>query len=76
MLALQIGGPIRVARLLAFSPSTQVDVSSRLGLDVEALVLLFPLEVRRQSNSMPATLMGRGRMIYDIEGYVKINKKK
>ena len=51
--------------------STQVDVSSMLGLVGEALILLFPLEVRRQSNSMSATLMGRSRMIYDIDGYVK-----
>ena len=67
---------IRVAGLLAFSPSTQVDVSSKLGLDGEALILLFALEVRRLSNSMLATLMGRSRMIYDIGGYVKNLSKK
>ena len=67
---------IQVTGSSAFSPSTQVDVSSKLGLDGEALILLFPLEVRRQLNSMPATLMGRSRMIYDIDGYVKKAIKK
>ena len=63
--------PILVAGLLACLNSIQVDVSSRLGLDGEALILLFPLQVRRPLNSMPATLMGRTRMIFDIDGYVK-----
>ena len=63
--------PSGLAGLLVCLPSTQVDGRSRFGLDGEALILLFPLEVRRQLNSMPATLMGRSRMIYDIEGYVK-----
>ena len=51
-------------------------LSSRLGLGGKALILLYPLEVTRQSNSMPATLMGRSRMIYDIDGYVKNLSKK
>ena len=63
--------PIRVAESLACLPSTQVDVSSTLGLVGEAFILLFQLEVRRQSNSMSTTLMGRSRMIYDFEGYEK-----
>ena len=63
--------PLWVAGLLAFLPSTQVDVSSRLGLDGEALILLFPLEVRRQSNPMSATLMGCSRLICDIDCYEK-----
>ena len=52
--------------------------SSRLGLGGEALILLYPLEVIRQSNSIAATLMGRSRMTYDIDGYVNksIKKKK
>ena len=53
------------------SPSIQVDLSLWLGLDGKALILLFPLEVRHQSNSTPATLMGRSQMTYDIDGYVK-----
>ena len=58
-LRINIASSIQAAGLLACLPSTQVDMSSRLGLDGEALILLFMLEVRRQSNSTPATLMGR-----------------
>ena len=51
---------IWVVGWLVCSSSTHVAVRSRFGgLDGEALILLFPLEVRRQSNSTPATLMGR-----------------
>ena len=62
------GGVVSVLAFYSGGPS------SRLGLGGEALILLYPLEVRRQSNSMPATLMGRSRMIYDIDGYVKKKK--
>ena len=40
------------------------------------MLIDLPLEVRRQSNSMPATLMGRSQMIYVIDGYVKNLSKK
>ena len=47
-----------IAELVVCLPYTLVDGRSRLGLDDEALILLLPLEVRRQSNSTPATLKG------------------
>ena len=62
---------IRVAGSSVLLPLTQVAVSSKLGLNGEVLILLFPLEIRCQLNSMPATLMGCSRMIYDIDGCVK-----